>query len=399
MKIFEAFAGIGTQSLALKRIGIDSEVVGLAEWFIEAILAYGILHGFDEEKYKTISKEKKLLYLEELSLSKDTHKPASNIRNLEDDKINDLFAICKTYNNYGSILNVHAEKKLDDLDLFTYSFPCTDLSTGGKGLGMSKNSNTRSGMLWEVERILSELKEEKFNLPKVLLMENVRPILSDRHKPDFDKWIKFLEKMGYKSNIQVLNSLDFSSSQNRVRVFLISVRNDIEFDHKNFTINKKKRKTFQEAMQELCLDYKIPKYLYEAEHAALNPTPSRERMFPVNYRNIEDPIKYFGTVTTNLDRQNNAGMVYYNAQDKNKKYRLLTDRETWKLMGLTEEEYEKVKYYKNLSKVNNKKMTIKEYDELVYFSYRKMNRLSGNAIVVNVLEAIFKKLIEIGVLN
>ena len=95
----------------------------------------------------------------------------------------------------GSITKLRA-KNMPECDLLVYSFPCQDLSTGGKGLGMKKGSGTRSGLLWEIERILSELNEEG-RLPEYLLLENVKTIMAKSNETDLKEWLGFLEGLGY----------------------------------------------------------------------------------------------------------------------------------------------------------------------------------------------------------
>ncbi|MBO7518807.1 MAG: DNA (cytosine-5-)-methyltransferase [Methanobrevibacter sp.] len=108
-----------------------------------------------------------------------------------------------------------------------YSFPCTDLSLAGRQAGMSRDSGTRSGLLWEVERLLKELPEEQ--LPDVLIMENVPQVHSEKNLPDFEDWIDFLRKLGYSNFWQDLNAKDFGVPQNRDRCFMISMLGDYEY--------------------------------------------------------------------------------------------------------------------------------------------------------------------------
>lgn len=135
-----------------------------------------------------------------------------------------------------SICTTHA----DDLDvvdtdkyeyLFTYSFPCQSLSVSGRQEGMAKGSGTRSGMLWEFERLLKELNQlgGKDKLPQILLMENVPPILSDKFFGDFQSWISFLYSLGYSSYYKILNAKDFGIPQNRERCFMISILGDYSY--------------------------------------------------------------------------------------------------------------------------------------------------------------------------
>lgn len=95
---------------------------------------------------------------------------------------------------------------------------CQDLSLAGKGAGMTKGSGTRSGLLWEVERLLNEVD----NLPQVLLMENVPQVHGKKNLADFEKWMKFLESKGYTNVWKDLNSKDFGVPQNRNRCFMVS---------------------------------------------------------------------------------------------------------------------------------------------------------------------------------
>lgn len=175
LKVFEAFAGIGSQTQALKNIGIEHEVVAISEIDKYAIASYEAIHG------KT--------------------KNLGDISQLKD-------------------------KDIPEHDLFTYSFPCQDISLAGKQKGLNKNSETRSSLLWECERIINIAR------PKYLLLENVKNLVSKKHKHNFDEWLKILENYGYKNYWQILNAKDYGVPQNRERVFVVSVRNDIDCNFK-----------------------------------------------------------------------------------------------------------------------------------------------------------------------
>lgn len=109
--------------------------------------------------------------------------------------------------------------------IMTYSFPCTDLSTAGKMAGMEKGSGTRSGLLWEVERLLKECNE----LPQVLLMENVPQVHGKKNKASFDEWCQFLESLGYKNYWKDLNAKDYGVPQSRNRCFMVSLLGDYSY--------------------------------------------------------------------------------------------------------------------------------------------------------------------------
>ena len=98
-------------------------------------------------------------------------------------------------------------------------------------VGIDRNAHNRSGMLWEVERILKERVKGNLELPKFLLMENVSAILTSRHKANFDEWTDYLSEIGYTNHIYTLNASDFGIPQKRVRTYMVSV----------FTNNNKKK--------------------------------------------------------------------------------------------------------------------------------------------------------------
>jgi DNA (cytosine-5)-methyltransferase 1 len=111
--------------------------------------------------------------------------------------------------------------------LLTYSFPCQDISNAGNKAGF-EDTSTRSGMLWEVERILKECKELD-QLPQILLMENVPLIHSVDNMPSFARWIKSLEDMGYKNYYQDLIATDYGIPQTRNRCFMVSVLGNYKY--------------------------------------------------------------------------------------------------------------------------------------------------------------------------
>lgn len=367
IRVFETFSGIGAQNKALKNSKLKYEVVATSDWFIDAILAYDAIHC-KKKKIKVPSYEKQLKYLEKFTFSNDSVKPCTNLSKKRPEEIEKLYIANKRTKNLGSITEIHA-KDIPSHDLLTYSFPCQDLSTGGKTKGMKKGSGTRSGLLWEIERILSELNEEN-RLPKYLLMENVKAILAPSNKKDFEMWQEFLKGLGYKNEVMVLSGIYFGVPQDRARCFMVSILGDEE-PH----IEEKLKKTLypvEDIDKFLRTDYSNEIYKKEADEAQLPKTVSREVMWEINKRDI-NKLTYFNTITCNMDRQNNAGMILYDGP-KGDSYRLLTAREAFLLMGFSEKDYENVKE--------------------LGLSYRKTIKLAGNSIVVPVLEAIFKAMFE-----
>ncbi len=368
LRVFEAFSGIGAQAKALKNSKLNYKVVATSDWYINAILAYDAIHC-KNIKVKVPSYEKQIDYLSNFTFSSDSANPIKDIKKLPRDLVEKLYVANKRTKNLGSITEIKA-KDIPEHDLLTYSFPCQDLSTGGKTKGMKKGSGTRSGLLWEIERILTELNKVN-KLPRFLLMENVKAILAPSNKSDFDMWKKFLNSLGYNNEVMVFSGIDFGIPQDRERCFMVSVlKKNADMLRQ---INIEKERLPKEKVKEfLRLDYSIEKYKLEADEAQLPRTISREKMWDINKRNI-NKLDYFNTITTNLDRQNNAGMIEYTGP-KGDSYRLLTAREAFLLMGFSEKDYENVKK--------------------LGFSYRQIIKLAGNSIIVPILEAIFKKMYE-----
>lgn len=182
IRLIELFAGYGSQKMAFDRIGVKTESWLVCEFDKYAVASYNAVHGTN-------------------------YKP-SDIREL-----------------HAQDLNIIERDKY--CYFMTYSFPCTDLSVAGKMAGMKKGSGTRSGLLWEVERLLKELDD---NLPDVLLMENVPQVISEDNKPDFMEWLKFLNSKGYSSVYKILNAKDYGVPQNRERCFMFSFLGDFDFE-------------------------------------------------------------------------------------------------------------------------------------------------------------------------
>lgn len=185
VKLFEAFAGIGCQRMAFNRLGIEVDPIGISEIDKYAIASYNAIHG-------------------------DTK-------------------------NWGSICDIKGQD-LPQIDVFTYSFPCTDLSKAGKQAGLN---STRSGLVYEVLRILQELKVVD-RLPKCLIMENVVDLVQVKFIRQFQEIQLELEGLGYSNYAQTLNAKNYGVAQNRDRIFMVSVLGDKYYEFpKPFTLTKR----------------------------------------------------------------------------------------------------------------------------------------------------------------
>ena len=212
IKVIELFAGVGSQAMALRNIGIDYEVIGISEIDKFAYKSYEAIHG----KVK----------------------------------------------NFGDITKIN---KLPYCDLLTYSFPCQDLSIAGQQKGISKD--TRSGLLLEVERLLLKTKENG-TLPKYLLLENVKNLVGKKFIKDFERWLSFLNGLGYYSNWEVLNAKDYGIPQNRERVFVVSSLENIHYNFpKQVELKSKMKDLLEEKVDDkYYLSEKLLKYFSDMKN-------------------------------------------------------------------------------------------------------------------------------------
>ena len=232
IRLIELFAGYGSQHFALEYLGANFESWKVCEWAVKSIQAYKDAHFKDDntDYSKELTKEQIFDYLANKGISANYNEPMTieQVKRLGEEKARVVYNNIKAINNLVNIQQVKG-KDLDIVDtdkycyIMTYSFPCQDLSSAGLGKGMAKDSGTRSGMLWEVERILNEIVSDGGQLPQVLLMENVPQVHGTKNKEHFVKWINSLESLGYKNYYQDLNSKNYGIPQNRNRCFMVSV--------------------------------------------------------------------------------------------------------------------------------------------------------------------------------
>lgn len=228
IRLIELFAGYGSQALALKYLGVPFEHWRICEWAVKSIQAYKDCHfKEDDADYSAeLTKEEIFDKLCEYGISADYEKPMGiqQIKRLGESKARKIYNNIIATHNLVSVCNVKGEDfEIIDTDkycyIMTWSFPCQDLSNAGQKKGMAEGSGTRSGLGWEVIRILKECKER----PKVLLMENVPPVIGKDNIKEFSKMIAELETLGYTSKWEILNATDFNVPQNRERCFMVSI--------------------------------------------------------------------------------------------------------------------------------------------------------------------------------
>jgi len=355
IKLFEAFAGIGSQAKALQtlsnELGFKLEVVGISEFDKYAQLSYEAVHG--------------------------------------------------KVHNYGDITKI--DKLPNDIDIFTYSFPCQDISHAGQGKGLKKGSGTRSGLLWEVERLLKASKK-----PKVLLMENVKALVSKKHKEDYYEWLTELEKLGYSNYWEILNSKHFGIPQNRERVFCVSILGEYNYDFpKGFDLKLKLKDLLEgDVNSKYYLSDKMMDYIVSDNEkwtgnngnslvnksvaSAINTGEGSRRCDASNYilngytQEDLDLKKVKIASASNSREYKKRGVVQKGMIQtlktsgydvgvvmKDLRIRKLTPKECWRLMGFKDDSFEKA-------------------EKVV--SNSQLYKQAGNSIVVNVLYHIFKQL-------
>ena len=239
IRLIEMFSGYGSQALALKYLGVPFEHWKICEWAVKSIQAYKDIHFTDKFYWKnvddcTITKEILVDTLFNVGISSNYNEPMKKeqIQRLSYEQLVRIYENILITNNLVNIQGIKG-KDLEIVDtdkydyILTYSFPCQDLSLAGKGKGMSDTS-TRSGMLWEIERILTEC-HELGSMPQILLMENVPQVHSVDNVEDFNKWKLRLEELGYKNYFQDLIATDYGIPQTRNRCFMISILGDYSY--------------------------------------------------------------------------------------------------------------------------------------------------------------------------
>lgn len=443
IRLIELFAGYGSQALALKYLGVKFEHWKICEWAVKSIQAYKDMHFTNDTKEISMSKDEMIDYLYNKGISSNYNEPMtkSQISRLNEKQLKTIIENIEITHNLVNIQQVKGQdleiiEKEQYEYILTYSFPCQDLSLAGKGKGMADTS-TRSGMLWEVERILNELKETN-SLPQILLMENVPQVHGIDNVEHFNKWQLALERLGYKSYFQDLIATDYGIPQTRNRCFMISILGDYSYSFpKPIPLELKLKDLLENKVDEkYYLSDKMLNYCFGVNQKG-SKFPRKERFLQSLKQTNDKSIAT--TITTNagnrptdnfvfnkalketfiaiknatkkgyleaIDGSNDRGVcvgtyqyaksdTFMNGKDRlqlgkevsdtlqttpkegvcynNLRIRKLTPLETFRLMGVKDEDYYKIA--KNQSNSS-------------------LYHLAGDSIVVNVLMAIFKELIK-----
>lgn len=260
-----------------------------------------------------------------------------------------------------SIVDYHPPD--EKIDLLMHGSPCQDFSRSGLKKGGTKGSGTRSSLLFETIRIIEEMNIK----PKVVLWENVKGVLDRNLRASFFHYLKEMERLGYENKYEILNAMDFGIPQKRERIFVVSILGNNLFNFAKL-----------EKMQAMDISEFIEKdvsNLYEVRQESMlryiRGEPKNK-----NFRGRLKVIEKFAyTISTKQVRIPNSGIIDLG----NDRYRYLTERECFRLMGFNDEDFDKLKaiYPGRKGKLSS----------ILY-------KQAGNSIVVNVLEAILKEILK-----
>lgn len=242
LKVLELFGGIGACSKALEKLGIDYEIADYVEIDKYAVASYNAMHDTNFEPQD----------------------------------------ICKW------------DKDIE-VDLIMHGSPCQDFSLAGKGAGGDKDSGTRSSLMYETIRIVEKLK------PKYVIWENVKNLLSKKHRHNFDAYLETMGQLGYNSFYQVLNAKDYGIPQNRERVFVVSIKVDLDNHPFLFPLKQELKLKLKDMLE----DEVDEKYYLSNEHI--------QRI--ANWKSFQNPLeKVYGeesimaTITTRVAESDGGGV-------------------------------------------------------------------------------------------
>lgn len=333
IKVLSLFSGIGAFEKALTNLKIPYELVGFSEIDKYAIESYSAIHGVD--------------------------------KNL----------------NLGSVTDVDGSE-FANVDLLTHGSPCQSFSVAGKQDGGDEGSETKSSLMWETVRVVSNLK------PKVVIWENVRAVLGKKHKHNFDKYIEKMDELGYTSSYSQINSKEHNVAQNRPRVFVVSTLSGEEF---NFPVPTTLRKTLKDYLE----PYVDEKYIVASPQLLNFYTRTSKFDRKIEVKPLDScafclVAKGGKSVVTNnyvyydLESYVNTNHNKYDIgkmHDEGLKVRALTPLEYWRLQGFEDSDFIKAK--DRLNSVFHKGKD--KADAQLY-------KQAGNSITVDVAEKIFAEL-------
>ena len=340
IKVLSLFSGIGGFEKALKNIDIEYNLVGYSEIDKYASKSYSVIHEIPETK------------------------------------------------NLGDITKINEKELPKNIDLITYGFPCQDISLAGKqkGLFNEDGTQTRSGLFFEALRIIEETQ------PRVAIAENVKALTSKKFKNEFEIVLKSLDEIGYNNYYQVLDAKDYGIPQHRERIFIVSIRKDIDngkFEFPEpFELKLRLKDMLENEVDEKYYLKKTGKFFIKNSFA--QEKKGNGFRFEPHIKNNAGISK---TITTRaggrmddnfiIDIESNEKTFKFDSKNKllvyneiiqeNFNIRKFTPKECWRLMGFDDEDFEKAQNFN---------------------SNTQLYKQAGNSACVNVIEELYKNLLN-----
>lgn len=250
-------------------------------------------------------------------------------------------------------------------DILIHGSPCQDFSIAGKQYGGNIEDGTRSSLMFETIKIIENLGTWK---PKVVVWENVKNTLSKRMSSAFNLYLTDLERLGYTNSYKVLDAREFGIPQARERLFTVSILNGEWFNFE--LLERKPMRSIDEFLEKE----------FRAKHLITQPSmlsklPGKKVSGTYGGRMLTEIKEYTWTITTKQMRSPNSGVIRVEGDT----FRYLTERECWRLMGFEDTDFERA---------------LKEHPGQKNKLNGTLYHQAGNSIVVDVLEAIFKSVID-----
>ena len=321
--------GIGAPEKALTLLGIPYELVFFSEIDNAAIRSYCAIHGIDRAK------------------------------------------------NLGDLSLIDYKKLPTDLDLIVGGTPCQDFSTSGLGKGGEEGSGTRSSLMWYYVKLIAHTK------PKIVIWENVAAVLNEKHIRTYRKFYNTLNSLGYKINAGILNAKYFNLPQNRVRIFVVAMRKDLEM---NFTFPRgydsgvRIKHVLQDKIPEKffskSLDDMVP---YNKAFASTHRIMALGKIKNTKFKQTNEVLSIDGIFDCLTTKQGNY--IVDDRTPRKKNIRHLTPNESLRLMGFEDKDFYKARY--RYEKQGNKSVPLPNVPEGEIYVQ------AGNSIAVNVLMALF----------
>ncbi|WP_040191034.1 DNA cytosine methyltransferase [Clostridium culturomicium] len=248
-------------------------------------------------------------------------------------------------------------------DILIHGSPCQDFSIAGKQKGADEGSETRSSLMWETLNIIKQMGVWK---PRVVIWENVRNVLSKHMLHNFNRYLEEMQRLGYTSNFEILNAMDFGLPQNRNRVFTVSCLDGTFFNFE--TLEKKPMRNIKEFLE----GTEEEKYIVTQPSMLKLINKTTNSAFNGRVEIIKDHCK---TITCKQMRSPNSGVIDLG----DGRYRYLTEKECWRLQGYSDEDFE---------------AALKVHPGIQGKLNGALYKQAGNSIPIPVLEAIFKQILN-----